>query len=114
MADRILRYILGESIECAVLARGGNLEQRADWLLGTDKWDDVFGETIASIGTLQHTNDSWTEWREWEDVVGKPPSEHKRSRTRVTQMSFPFFTGIMELRWLNPDDPFDPIRRIAA
>ena len=107
LADRILRYILGESIECAVLARGGDLEQRADWLLGTDKWDDVFGETIAGIGTLRHTNDSWTEWREWEDVVGERSQEYKRSRTQVTQMSFPLLTGIMELRWLNPEDPSD-------
>jgi pimeloyl-ACP methyl ester carboxylesterase len=107
LADRILRYILGESIECAVLARGGDLEQRADWLLGTDRWDNVFGEAIASIGTLRHTNDSWTEWREWEDVVGECPAEFKRSRTQVMQMSFPLLTGITELRWLNPADPYD-------
>jgi len=107
LADRILRYILGESLECAVFARSGNFEHRADWLLGTDQWDDVLGEAIASIGTIQHTNESWTEWQEWEDTVGECIPDSKRSRTQVMQMSLPVLTRITELRWLNPDDLFD-------
>ena len=107
LADRILRYCFGESIECSVFARSGDFEHRADWLLGTDRWDDLLGEVVASSGTLSHTNESWTEWREWEDVVGECAPEARRSRSQVTQLSFPFLTRVKELRWLNPDDPSD-------
>lgn len=107
LADRILRYVFGESIECSVYARGGSFERRADWLLGTDHWDDILGEIIASSGTLRHTNQSWTKWQEWEEVVGECPPDSVRSRTLVTQVSLPVLTRIVGLRWVNLDDPLD-------
>jgi len=107
MADQILRYLFGGQIECSVLARGGNFEHKADWLLGTDYWDDVIGEVLASSGRLQHTNESYAKWQEWEDVVGECPPQSKRSSGRVSQVSLPFLTSVKQARWLSPDDPED-------
>jgi len=107
LADRILRYVLGEYVECSVFARGGEVERRADWLLGTEHWDDILGEVVATSGTLEHRNDSWTEWQVWEDVIGGCREGEKRSRTQITQTSIPLLTRIEELRWLKTDDPFD-------
>jgi len=107
LADRILRYVLGETVDCAVLARGGGLDHRADWLLGTDHWDEVVGDVITSSGVVWHRNESWTEWQEWEDVVSENLPGSKRSRIEATLASLPLLTGIAELRWLNPDDVSD-------
>jgi len=107
MADNILRYIFGGSIECSVFARDGTLERKADWLLGTDHWEDVVGEVVTSSGELRHTNKSYSEWREWEDVVGEYLPLYQRSSCRVSQTSLPFLTSVQELRWANPDDPED-------
>ncbi|MFB0559014.1 MAG: alpha/beta fold hydrolase [Dehalococcoidales bacterium] len=107
MADQILRYIFGGRIECSVFARSGDFEHEADWLLGTDYWDDVVGEVLASGGRLQHKNESYIKWQEWEDVVGECLPEGKRSSGRVSQVSFPFLTSIMQARWFSPEDPED-------
>ena len=107
MADQILHYIFGGRIECSVFARSGNFEHKADWLLGTDYWDDVIGEVLASSGRLRHTNESFTKWQEWEDVVGECPPQSKRSSGRVSQVSLPFLTSIEQARWLSPDNPED-------
>jgi len=107
MADQTLRYIFGGSIECSVFARGGTLERKADWLLGTDYWEDVVGEVVASSGRLRHTNESYVEWQVWEDVVGEYFPQCQRSSSRVSQVSFPFLTRVEELRWVSPDSPED-------
>jgi len=107
MADQILHYIFGGRIECSVFARSGNFEHKADWLLGTDYWDDVIGEVFASSGRLRHKNESYTRWQEWEDVVGECPPQSKRSSARVVQESLPFLTSIKQARWLSSDNPED-------
>jgi len=107
MARQILRYIFGQPMEYSVFDRQGNLEHRADWLLGTDYWDDVVGDVLASSGQLEHTNSYWTRWLEWEDVVGECLSDNQRSSTKVTQSSIPILTGIKEVRWYDEDDPDD-------
>jgi len=104
MAVQILRYLFGGHIEYSVFARSGTFEHKADWLLGTDYWDDVVGEVLVSSGRLQHTNESFTKWQEWEDVVGECPPDSKRSSGRVSQVSLPFLTSIKEARWLSPDN----------
>jgi len=107
MADQILRYIFGGHIECSVFARSGNFEHKADWLLGTDYWEDVVGAVAVSRGRLRHMNESYTKWQEWEDVVGACPQGSKRSSYRVSQVSFPFLTSIKESRWVSQDNPED-------
>ncbi len=108
MAAQILRYLFGWRIEYSVLARSGTFEHKANWLLGTDYWDDVVGEVLASSGRLQHMNESYTEWQEWEDVLGECPPEGKRSSYRVSRVnSFPLLTSIQVSHWLSPDNPED-------
>ena len=107
ISRQILLYIFGQPIECSVFARDGNFEHRADWLLGTDYWDDVVGDVIASSGRLEHTNKYWTRWQEWEDVVGECLPENQRSSIKVTQLSIPILTSIKEVRWFSPDDVED-------
>jgi len=106
VADRILRYLFGESIGCSVPTRSGSIEHKADWLLGTDHWDDLVGDVVAESGRIQHHNGSW-KWQEWEDIIGVSASESQRSRTRLTQISPPFLTGVEELRWVSPEDIYD-------
>jgi pimeloyl-ACP methyl ester carboxylesterase len=107
MSGQILNYLFGEPVECSAFVRSGPLEHKADWLLGTDHWDDIVGDELASSGKIQHKNESFTRWQEWEDIVGECPPDAKRSRQQIKQVSFPFFTSVQEVRWLNPDDPED-------
>lgn len=107
ISDQILRYIFGDPVECCAFVNGGALEHNADWLLGTDQWDDIIGDILASSGRLQHKNESYIKWQEWEDIVGECPPDAKRSRIQVSMVSLPFLTSIQEVRWLNPDDPED-------
>jgi len=108
LAGQILDYIFGGEIECSVLVRGGGLEHAADWLPGTDYWEDVVGEVPVSSGCLEHTNDSFFRWQEWEDVVGESPPGSTRSSYRVVLEShFPFLDSLEEARWLSPDDAGD-------
>ena len=108
IADQILRYLFGGRIECSVFARGGTFEHKADWLLGTDYWEDVVGEVLASSGRLWRKNESYTKWQEWDDVVGECPSEGKRSSCQISRVSsFPLLTSIKESRWLSTDNHED-------
>jgi len=108
MADQILRYLFGGRIECSVLARGAIFEHKANWLLGTDSWEDVVGEIPASSDMVWHRNESYTKWQEWEDVVGSCPPEARRSSYYISRVSsFPFLTSVKESRWLSPDNPED-------
>jgi pimeloyl-ACP methyl ester carboxylesterase len=111
MAEEILQYIFGGSIECSVFAKGGNFGHKAQGLLGTDYWQDVVGDVLGRSGRLWHWNQSYTEWQEWEDVVEYYPPTHendKRSRYQVSLVrSSMIYTGIEELRWLEPDNPED-------
>ena len=108
MAEQILRYLFGGPIECSVFARGGAFEHKANWLPGTDYWEDVVGEVLVGSGRLEHKNESYIKWQEWEDVVGECPPEGKRSSYQVSRVSsFPFLTSIQESHWLSPDNPED-------
>ena len=108
IAEQIIRYLFGGHIECSVLARDGTFEHKAGWLPGTDYWEDVVGEVLASSGRLKHMNESYIKWQEWEDVVGVCPPGGKRSSYRVSRVkSFPFLTSIEEVRWLSLDNPED-------
>jgi len=105
MADQILRYLFGGNIECSVFSRSGTFEHRADWLLGTDYWEDTVGEILASSGRLWHVNQSPTSWQEWQDRLGESLFDDKRSSYQIRLVrGFPFFTGIKEVRWFSPDN----------
>ena len=107
LADKILRYIFGGSIEYSVFNRGGTFDHRANWLPLTDYWDDAIGEVPSTSGSLEHTNQSFTDWQEWEDVVGQFSPVGQRSSFQVTRRSLPLLTGVLESRWLNPVAPGD-------
>ncbi len=105
MADKILRYIFGGSIECSVLARGGAFERKANWLPVMSRWQDIVGEFPVMSGCIWHINESYTQWREWEDVVGECYPGDKRSSYRVSRVShFPFLTSIEEVNWMSSDN----------
>ncbi len=104
IGEQILRYIFGGYVECSVLAKNGAFSHRANWLPLTNSWEDIVGEVPASSGKLWHWNSSYTEWKEWEDVVGGCSLEDRRSHYEVSRVrSSMLFTSIKELRWLNPD-----------
>jgi hypothetical protein len=105
LADYILRYIFGGSIECSVIVKSGILSHKADWMLGPDYWEDVVGEVLVDSGSFKHRNESYTKWQEWEDVVGHCVYKDKRSSYQVNRVDFfPFVANIEEARWLNPND----------
>jgi pimeloyl-ACP methyl ester carboxylesterase len=108
MAEQILRYLFGGSIECSVFARSGSFEHKAGWLPGTDFWEEVVAEVPASSGSVQHWNESYTKWQEWEDVVGECPPQGKRSSYQINLVRhFPFLASIKESRWFSRDNPDD-------
>ena len=107
MASQILHYIFGGAIECSIFARSDIFEHKADWLLGTDHWEDIGGAVLSYSGIVQHKNESYTKWQEWEDVVGELSLAGGRSSYRVNRLSFPLLTGVQEYRWMDPDDPRD-------
>ena len=108
LADRILRYIFGGGIECAVFARGGSFEHKADLFPGADQWQDVVGGVLAASGTVVHKNDSYYKWQEWEDIVGDYFVGVSRSSIQTIQKtSFPILTGIKQAGWVNPADSQD-------
>ena len=39
MAEQILDYIFGGTIECSVFVRSGTFGHKANWLPGTDSWE---------------------------------------------------------------------------
>jgi pimeloyl-ACP methyl ester carboxylesterase len=108
IAQQILRYIFGGSIEYSVFARSGIFEHKAGWLPVTNSWEDVVGELPAMDGTLSHRNKSYTKWQEWDDVVGVYTPDSQRSSYQASLVnSFPFLTGLTESRWLTADNPED-------
>ena len=107
ISDNILRYIFGGSIERSLFTMGSIFEHTANWLLGTDHWEDIAGELPASSGTIEHTNESYTRWQEWEDIVGGCRPGALRSSHYVKRTSLPVLTAIMDVHWLNPGNPED-------
>ncbi len=108
LADQILCCIFGGNIECSVFARAGSFEHRAGLLPGTDYWQDVVGGVLAGSGTLTYKNDSYLQWREWEDVVGEYSNGDIRSSYQTAQKSsFPLFSGVIQSEWANAEDNKD-------
>jgi len=108
MVEQILHYIFGGGVECSVFARGGSFEHKANWLLGTDYWEDVVGGILVNSGLLEHRNESYFIWQVWEDVVGGCPPGGQRANYIVHLVNpFLFFTSIQETYWLSADNPED-------
>jgi pimeloyl-ACP methyl ester carboxylesterase len=111
MASQILNYIFGDAVQCSVLVRDGSWKNKAGMLLGTDYWQDIICDKLGNSSYLWHWNPSYTRWQDWEDTVDYYPVTYEnqlRSRFDVTTVkSAPFFTRIVEARWLSPDDPTD-------
>jgi len=122
LTNQILQYIFGGNVECSSFSRSGFFEHKADLFPGTDRWQDLVGGVLSASGTVMHQNNSFFKWQEWEDIVGGATSETNvkgaifssespgkgiRSSFQTMQKnSTPFFTGIIESRWLT-DDPQD-------
>jgi pimeloyl-ACP methyl ester carboxylesterase len=104
IADRIIRYVFGLSVECCVFSRSGTIEHDADWLLGKDKWNDMVGEVFAASGTLRHTNTSFTKWEKWDDVIGEAVLQTQRSHAQIQQLSLPILTRIQGAKWLDTNN----------
>lgn len=108
LADQILRYIFGGNMNFSVLGRAGSFEHKSDLLPGTDYWDDTVGGISAGSGTLTHFNESYFKWQNWEDVVGVEDIAGIRCSFQTGQkVSFPLFTGITEIGWVDPDNARD-------
>jgi hypothetical protein len=108
IGDQILSDIFGGNMDFSGLGRAGSFEHKADLFPGTDSWEDIAGGVLAASGTITHQNDSYFKWQEWEDVVGEPSAGGIRSTFQTTQTrSSPIFTGMMEARWVYPDNPND-------
>jgi len=104
IADKILRYIFGNPVECSVIARSGTVEHEADWLLGTDRWSDIVGGIITSTGSINYINNSFLKFQEWEDIVGDCVEGDKRAYSHIRLSSLPVITSIKQARWLIPDN----------
>jgi pimeloyl-ACP methyl ester carboxylesterase len=107
MAEQIIRYIFNLPIDCCTFSGSGTFEREADWLLGTDRWDDIVGEETALTGVIRHKNDSFTQWKTWEDNVGEVIPGALRSGVVVQQLSFPLLTSVKNIRWAAPGEPED-------
>jgi len=105
VAGIIMDYLFGKPVECSVFAKGSSFEHRADWVLGTDYWQDLLGEVLSGSGQVWHMNESYTQWQEWEDIIGECPHGDKRSRYEIKRVrSSVLFTSIERLGWLSRDN----------
>lgn len=107
IGKRILKYIFGDYGEFSTFTRSGILTHKADWLLGTDHWQDVVGGIPVSSDTIVHRNESFFKWQEWEDIVGECPAGAERDNFYVSRTSAPVLSGISEVRWVNSDNTED-------
>jgi len=108
IAEQILNYIFGGTIECSVFVRSGTFEHKANWMLGTDYWEDILGSVLVDSGRLEHFNESYFWWDEWQDVVGECPEESLRSNYQVSAVNpFLFFTGLSDSHWFVSYDSGD-------
>ncbi|MFC2038378.1 alpha/beta fold hydrolase [Chloroflexota bacterium] len=107
IGERILRSIFGDYIEFSTFARGGTYTHTADWLLGTDRWQDVVGGLPMGSGTVVHKNESYFKWQEWEDVVGECPAWINRDKFYISRISTPGLSSIEEASWVNTDNVQD-------
>jgi pimeloyl-ACP methyl ester carboxylesterase len=117
MADQVLRYLFGGTVQCSTLARAGVIVHKADLFPGTDRWDDLVGGVLAGSGTLRHDNNSFW-WQEWEDVLGETASGNVRSNYEPAEADSSLaLTGIRQVSWVSPGNPEDSrirIRTVAA
>ena len=111
MAQEILQYIFGGTIECPILARSGSLQHKAGSLLGTEYWQDIIGDIQGLSGRISHVNRSYLKWQDWEDIVEYEPPTYEndlRSRYEVNRVQpAGISASIEEVGWLSPDDPRD-------
>jgi pimeloyl-ACP methyl ester carboxylesterase len=108
LAGQILDYIFGGTIECSVFVRSDTFEHRANWLPGTDYWEDTLGGILVDSGRLEHFNESFFWWQDWEDVLGEYPEGSLRSSYKVRAVdTFLFFNSVVSSSWFVADDSQD-------
>ncbi len=106
LAEYILRYIFGGTIEYAALEGQGDIKHTAGWFPVSYRWDEIAGEFPIISGTITHKNDSF-KWQEWEDIVGSDSITNKRSSYETILTSLGTLTGIMEANWIAESDTSD-------
>jgi len=107
VASQTIRYLFGYPVDCCVPYRNSTFNHNADWLLGKDNWDEIFGEVVAVNGIIRHTNESFFKWQQWEDIVGDIVPEAQRSSSIVRQLSLPLLTSIKEVHWVTNNESED-------
>ena len=106
LAEFILRYIFGGTIEYSILANQGSFKHTAGWFPVSYTWNDTFGEVPIMEGTLVHKNDSF-KWQNYEDIVGLPETVMKRGSFDVWRTSAPVLSALVGAGWISPDDDTD-------
>jgi hypothetical protein len=107
VAGNILDYVFGKEVQLSNFVDGGKFSHNADWLLGNDSWTNTVGEWSGNSSVIKHTNTSFTKWQTWEDTIGERNPNIPRSSFSVKRTSLPVLSGVIEARWLNPNDPSD-------
>ncbi len=101
LADQLLRYIFGGSVDATVFVRSDTFAHQAGWLPSTYRYTDVLGESLATHDIISHVNHSFFRTQEWDDIVGACTPGKVRSSYRVS-ITRPFVTSILEARWVSP------------
>jgi hypothetical protein len=105
VADQILKYVFGGTIDTSVEHSGGVFEHHAGLLPFTYRWNDRLGENVGASGVISHTNGSLFRWQTWRDLAGTCSPDHLASSYRASITSFPLFTRLGATGWVKPGDP---------
>ncbi len=107
LAENILRYIFGGTMEYSVLRSSGSYEHQAGWFPVSYNWNDLAGEFPAQSGTIIHKNNS-AKWVNYEDIVGwQTEGTEKRSSFKVKRTSFSWLSAVRGAEWVSPEDDHD-------
>ena len=106
LAEFILRYVFGGTINYSYLAEQGSFKHTAGWFPVSYNWNDTIGEYPVEEGTLVHKNNSF-KWQNYEDIVGLFESTQKRSSYEVERSSLPVLSALLGADWLSPEDAND-------
>lgn len=106
LAENILRYIFGGTLEYSVLKGSGVFEHEAGWFPVSYSWNDLAGEFPSQTGTIIHKNNS-AKWQNYEDIVGQISSTEKRSTFELKRTSFSWISAVLGADWVSPDNNND-------
>ncbi|MBN1367132.1 MAG: hypothetical protein JW967_04330 [Dehalococcoidales bacterium] len=103
LAEFILRYIFGGTINYSYLAEQGNFTHTAGWFPISYNWKETVGELPIEQGTVIHKNNT-CKWQNYEDILELSESQLIRSSFKVERTSLPVLSAILDAKWLSPHD----------